>query len=117
MVYMLVGNRQVGDVYEDARPFSNEGFAAVKKNGKWGFVDAEGNVRIHFVFDDALSFGQHLAAVKYGEYWGFVSMFGQIVIDAVYYDAKSFSGGSAPVLTERGWQFITLIEYKKEAGI
>jgi hypothetical protein len=64
-----------------------------------------------------LSFGQHLAAVRYGEYWGYVSMFGQIVIDAVYYGAKSFSCGSAPVLTERGWQFITLIEYKKEAGI
>jgi len=116
-VYMLTGGQQMGDAYEDARPFSNEGFAAVKRNGKWGFIDASGNVMIGFMFDDALSFGQHIAAVKLEGLWGYVSMSGKVVIEPQFLEAKSFSSGSAPVLTERGWQFITLMEYKKGATI
>jgi hypothetical protein len=112
-VYLLVGGNQVVDVYEDARPFSDEGFAAVKRNGKWGFIDTDGTEMIGFTFDDALSFGQHLAAVKIGELWGYVSMSGSLVIEPVFLEAKSFSNGIAPVLTERGWQFITLLEYKE----
>jgi len=117
LVYLIVDGSYVGDAYEDAHPFTEEGYAAVKKNGKWGFVDVGGVEVIKFVFDDALSFGQHLAAVKYGEYWGYISRYGQMVIDAAFYEAKSFSDGSAPVLTERGWQFITLLEFKKGAGL
>jgi len=116
-VYMIKGGVPVGDIYEDARPFSDEGYAAVKKNGKWGFINTSGIEVIHYVFDDALSFGQHLAAVKNGEYWGYISRFGHFVIEAVFLEAKSFSDGSAPVLTERGWQFITLVEYKKGAAL
>ena len=98
-------------VFEDARPFSDEGYAAVKKNGNWGFINTNGEVVIPFIFNDALSFGQHLAAVKIGEYWGYINLFGNIVIEATFQNAKSFSDGSAPVLTNRGWQFITLLEY------
>jgi len=114
-VYLFSKGVLGADTYQDARPFSDEGYAAVKKNGKWGFIDVNGDVMIHFVYDDALSFGQHLAAVKQGRLWGYISKYGHIVIEAEFKEAKSFSGGSAIVLTERGWQFITLIEYKKGA--
>ena len=116
-VYLFSGGSWVEETYEDARPFSNEGYAAVKKNGKWGFIDADGTVQIDFQFDDALSFGQHLAAVKLGEFWGYVNLQGNIVIEPVFLEAKSFSSGSAPVLTSRGWQFITLLEYKKGVSL
>jgi hypothetical protein len=112
-VCLFVGGKQAGDAYEDARPFSDEGFAAVKRNGKWGFINTDGIEMISFVFDDALSFGQHLAAVKIGELWGYVSIYGQVAIKPLFLEAKSFSSGTAPVLTERGWQFITLLEYKE----
>jgi len=116
-IYLLVGNRQIEGYYEDARPFSNEGYAAVKRNGKWGYIDTNGTERISFIFDDALSFGQHLAAVKLGEFWGFISIYGHVVIEPVFLEAKSFSNGSAPVLTQRGWQFITLLEFKKGVSL
>ena len=116
-VYLIADGAQVGDPYEDARPFSGEGFAAVKRYGKWGFIDNTGAEKTGFVFDDALSFGQHLAAVKQGGLWGYISLEGHIVIEPAFIEAKSFSGGSAPVLTERGWLFITLLEYKKEASL
>jgi len=116
-VFLIKGGQEVAGVYEDARPFSEEGYAAVKRGGRWGFVDSNGDAAIGFVFDDALSFGQHLAAVKQGELWGYASLSGKVVIEPTFLEAKSFSNGSAPVLTERGWEFITLLEYKKEVGL
>ena len=112
-IRLIVDNKLIGSVYEDARPFTNEGYAAVKSGGKWGFIDLTGTIVIDFQFEDALSFGQHLAAVKLNGLWGYISMSGNIVIEPEFIEAKSFSSGSAPVLTGRGWQFITLLEYKK----
>lgn len=116
-VYLFLGGKQIEEAFDDALPFCDEGYAAVKRNGKWGFIDTDGHLKIQYIFDDALSFGQHMAAVKTGDLWGYININGFIVIDALFYDAKSFSNGSAPVLTERGWQFITLIEYKQEVGL
>ena len=112
-VYLYTKNGVTNEIYQDARPFSNEGYAAVKKENKWGFIDSYGNLVIDYIYDDALSFGQHLAAVKIGEMWGYINVYGQIVIDTIFMDAESFSDGTAPVLTGRGWQLITLIEYKR----
>ena len=111
-VYLIVDGQQVGEPFEDARPFSSEGYAAVKKNGKWGFIDINANVMIDFQFDDALSFGQHLAAVKIDEHWGYVSKAGRVEINPQFLEARSFSGGNAPVLSHRGWQIISLLEYE-----
>ena len=116
-VSLIAKGASAGETYEDARPFSNEGFAAVKKNGKWGFIDNTGTAKTDFVYDDALSFGQHLAAVKQGELWGYINLAGQLVIEPAFIEAKSFSNGSAPVLTTFGWQFITLLEFKKSGGV
>lgn len=97
--------------FDDAKPF-NGGYAAVKKNGKWGYIDENGKEVIDYYYDDALSFGQHLAAVKVEDKWGYIDLKGQIVIPCEFEGAKSFSEGNAPVKTERGWKFINLTEYK-----
>jgi len=112
-VYLIKDGELTGDIYQDAHPFGNEGYAAVKLNGKWGFIDNDGLEAIPFVFEEAFSFEQHLAAVRLGDLWGYINISGQIVIEMEFHSAKTFSGGRAPVLTDRGWQFITLIEYKK----
>ncbi len=115
-VYLLVDGVQVGEAYEDARPFA-DGFAAVRRDGLWGFIDTTGTVRIPFQFDDAQSFGQHLAAVRQGDLWGYVSVTGEMAIPPQFLEAKGFSGGSAPVQTTDGWQFITLVEYQEGSGL
>ena len=107
---------QAGGPYEDAKPFA-DGWAAVMKNGKWGFIDTAGSVQIDFQFGNALSFGQHLAAVEVDGQWGYVSKYGKIVIDPIFLSAKSFYNGSAPVQTVDGWRFITLTEYKGGANL
>ena len=35
--------KNVGEeTFDNAKAFTRDGYAAVEKNGKWGFVDAEG---------------------------------------------------------------------------
>lgn len=117
VVFLTAGkdHEEIGGPYEDARPF-NGGWAAVKQNGKWGFIDTSGTLQLDFQFENALSFGQHLAAVQKDGLWGYVSLLGEIVIEPQFLEAKSFSGGSAPVRTGLGWQFITLEEFRQEGG-
>lgn len=116
-VILLVDGQQVGEAFEDAKPFRDEGYAAVKKNGKWGFINTAGELEIDFQFEDALSFGQHLAAVQVNGLWGYINLYGKTVIEPAYLQAKSFGNGNAPVLTERGWQFLALLEYQKGVSL
>lgn len=95
--------------YEDAKPFA-DGYAAVKNNGKWGFIDNEGTLVIDYQYEDAMSFGDHVAAVKIGGQWGYISTQGNLVIEAMFEEAKSFSNGSAPVKLPEGWCFISFVE-------
>ena len=48
--------------YEAARDFS-DGYAAVKKDGKWGYIDEEGNVVVDFQFDWAGYYAEGVAVV------------------------------------------------------
>jgi len=61
----------IGLQYEDAQFFS-EGLAAVKKNGKWGYIDKDNNVVIPFAYDVANIFSEGYAVVgnfAQGEDW------------------------------------------------
>lgn len=49
-------------LYERAKDFS-EGFAAVKKAGKWGFINKEGKNVIPCQYDKVASFREGLVAV------------------------------------------------------
>lgn len=118
-IYLIVDGKIHSGTYEDAHPFTDDGWAAVKKNGKWGFIDKSGELMIDYQFENALSFSQNLAATQIAsqaggtEFWGYINIYGKSVIEPKFLKAKSFTNGNAPVLTELGWQFITLREYLK----
>ncbi len=101
------------DTYEDARPFyPNGAYAAVKKDGKWGFVDAEGKMCIAPQFDEARSFSNGYAAVKKDHMWGFVDVSGTIVIEPVFQEAMDMnSSGNVFVKENGGWVLISLYQY------
>lgn len=116
-VILCVGGEETECHYQDACPFGDSGYAAVERDGKWGFIDTSGNERIDFRFDNALSFAQHLAAVELDGGWGYVSLKGKVVIEPIFAGAKSFYNGSAPIYTVDGWEFISLKEYEAEASL
>lgn len=111
-VMLFVRGEACEGSFEDAQPFQEDGYAAVKQGGKWGFADTTGEIKIACQFDDARSFHQGLAAVKSGDKWGYISTAGEMVIEPVFYSAKSFCDGYAPVETENGWTIIRLYEYE-----
>lgn len=101
-----------GDVYEDAKLFADATYAAVKLNGKWGFVDKDGTMQIQPQFEDARSFSCGLAAVKVNGVWGFINQQGHLVIEPQFMDVKDFSGsGTVFVNTGKEWEMLVLYKY------
>ncbi len=114
-LYYLVdtmGNKVTGEVYEDAKPFMSQGYAAVKKDGKWGFIDVSGTMVIPPTYQDANSFSLDLAAVQMDGKWGFINMEQEVVIPCTYDGAKHFnSSGNAFVKEGEIWKVLKLFKY------
>lgn len=62
-----------GISFEDYGPFE-DGYAPVKKDGKWGFIDEEGNAVTDFVFDDAGPLYRGLAYVSANGIYGVLDL-------------------------------------------
>jgi len=88
------------------RGFS-DGLAAVKKDGKWGYVDTNGRFLIAAQFDEAESFSEGLAAVKVDTKWGYIDRHGRMVIKPTFDSgAREFSEGLALVFMNDGCAYI-----------
>ena len=66
-------------------------------DGKAGFVDKSGRVRIKPRFDGAQAFAEGLAAVKIGRLWGYIDTAGKVVVEPQYDWPDGFSDGFACV--------------------
>lgn len=93
-------------IYDTAYPFS-EGYAAVIKDGKLGFIDEKGKVAVPFgdyeYFGD---FSDGLAAVRKDAKIGFIDARGKNVIPCRYEMADYFENGSAIARMNGKWGLI-----------
>lgn len=56
-----------------------------KKDGKYGFVDKEGNVVVDYIYDEAQEQNKYgYAAVKKGDKWGAIDSEGNVVVEPKY---------------------------------
>lgn len=67
-----------------------------KKNGKYGYIDENNNIRINFKYDSAWSFYLHdmtyyMARVKLRNKWGYIYNDGTIAIPIIYDRVGTFS--------------------------
>ena len=106
--------KQIGGLeFENARAFTEDGYAAVCSGGKWGFVDQDGELVIDYSYEDARSFQNGYAAVCVEGKWGYIDEDGNMVIDPVFTEATYFSShGTAAVKMnvqgEEVWRLIQL---------
>lgn len=107
-VKLIIDGVTVEGTFEDAKPFNNSSFAAVKNDGYWGFINNTGTLVIDYIYDDADSFNEGLAPVKVRDMWGFISLEGEIVIEPTFWEAKGFNNGYAPVKIEDSWRMLGL---------
>lgn len=113
MMIGVDGTEIFNDKLEDARPFGQiNGYAAVKTNGKWGFINKEGKVVIPPEYEDAASFTKGLAAVKKDGKWGFIDKNNKMVLENKYEDAGSFNDkGCVFVKDGKAWVLLKLYKY------
>ena len=82
------------------------GLIKVRLDGKYGFINKDGEEIIPCKYEDADAFSDGLAKVKSAEGWGFVNENGEEIIPCKYEDADAFSGGLARVKSAEGWGFV-----------
>ena len=103
--------------YDDASEYFSEGLAAVVKNGRFGFIDTQGNVSIPFQFEyrenayhyyDILGYGEFsdgYASMMKGKKFGAIDRQGNSVIPYEYDEAFRFHNGVAAVMKIDGDAF------------
>ena len=75
----------------------SENRVIIRENGKYGFVDKNGNVVIEPQFDDAWYFSEGRAAVKVGKKRGYIDEMGNMVIPPQFGWAGFFREGMSAV--------------------
>ncbi len=93
------GDQTIPPIYERAMPFG-EGFAAVRYEGQFGFIDAQGAMVIEPNFDLAGQFRFGLAEVLVGEHVGIVNRNGEFMVEPAH--ARAIPVGPRAILVESG---------------
>ena len=109
MVYDLNGN--LLDTYNLLRNnWSDDAIFAVKKGGKWGYIDGYGKVIIPLEYEEVRNFSEGLAAVRKDGKWGYINPKNEIVIPIEFTNrgVGSFKNGGAEYYTDRGAGLINL---------
>ncbi len=70
---------------------ASEGLRGIKRNGKYGFIDDLGRLRVANRYEDIKPFSEGLAAIKIRNKWGFINRDEKIIIQPTFEDAASFS--------------------------
>ncbi len=78
----------------------HEGFRGIKRNGKYGFIDAKGRLRIANRYEDIGHFSSGLASVRILGKWGYVDTSDKIAVNPSYEFASPFSKSMAIVKKE-----------------
>lgn len=82
-----------------------EGWALVKDQGKYGFIDQAGNSS-EIKYEEALPFEEGLAAVKLDTKWGYIDLDLKPVIPFMFEKAEPFYQGKASVKRGGKWGMI-----------
>lgn len=75
----------------------SEGFRAIRKDGKFGFIDADGLLRIANRYERVQPFHEGRAAIRIMNKWGFIDSHEKLVAQPIYDRVENFSNGIAIV--------------------
>ena len=108
------------DNLDDCLDFS-DGLAAIKRCGKWGYINTNGKIIIPCKFTEVTPFSDGLAAVSFKVKWGYIDKNNQTIIPFRFTFANPFINGTAYVgeygqygnISKKG-NYINCIESKKD---
>lgn len=90
------GRVVIAPIYDSARGFAGD-HAAVKREGRWTFVDRNGRELHEPRWDRVGEFAEGLAQVREGGKWGVIDESGRVVVEPRFASLDRFSGGLAAV--------------------
>lgn len=93
----LIVRRPPALVREIATARESEGLTQVYRDGKYGFVDSRGRLRIANRYEAAGDFHEGLAPVRLIGKWGYIDKGDQVVIHPIYDGPSEFRDGMAIV--------------------
>ncbi len=96
------------NIYKTVGSFS-EGLLPVILNGRFGYIDKNGLVKIPIKYDYAYDFCEGFAMVQLNGKFGFVNKSGNEIIQLKYDDAGQFNYGLAKVKKNNKWGFIDFV--------
>ncbi|HEY9044677.1 MAG TPA: WG repeat-containing protein [Ohtaekwangia sp.] len=85
-------------IYEES-----EGLRAIRKNGKYGFIDSQGRLRIANRYEGVQKFSESLAPAMIRGHWGYINHQDQIAIQPAYDEVTAFQNGVAFVRQKQSW--------------
>ena len=84
----------------------SEGFAKVKLNGKWGYVNTKGDCLVEPKFDWIGRFSEGFARIRLNNTWGYVNTKGDCLVEPKFDDTCDFSEGIALVKLNGKWGYV-----------
>lgn len=95
----VIVDRQVYPEDKIERIFEeSEGLRAIQRNGRYGFVDSRGRLRIANRYEGVQRFSETLAPAKIRGHWGFINHQDNIAIQPVYDEVSLFKNGVSIVM-------------------
>ena len=82
------------------------GRAKILKDGRYGFLDRFGNVRVSPQYENVQDFSEGFSAVYLAGKWGFVDRNENLIVQPFYSEVKPFSHGTARVKEKNKWSFV-----------
>lgn len=105
-VNRLNNNIEIFPLFQEVRPFVN-GFAAVKFNEKWGFINLEGQVIIDLIYNDVKDFYQDVCCVNKDGIWLILSKENEPITNLQFQDLGYFNSGFINVKSlTSGWGYL-----------
>lgn len=96
-----------GGKYDYVHEFT-EGFAYVRKNGLYGYVNTACVEIVPPKYDDAWPFSSKRAKVQVGEMFGYIDQTGKLIIPTQYSQAENFYNGRAVIIHNGEYNVIDL---------
>lgn len=74
-----------GKIVENKEVYKENELISVQKDGKWGFEDKEGTIKVECIYDEVTEFNEYkYAGIKKDNKWGVIDSNGKIVLEPKY---------------------------------
>jgi hypothetical protein len=87
----------------------SDGRVRIMKEGRYGFLDRFGNVRVSPQYENVQDFSEGYAGVFLTGKWGFIDKDEKLVVQPFYSEVRPFTYGVAQVREKSKWSFVNTV--------